>query len=378
MNIMNVNFEFLDAEPINNVITNLNYRLDKTVFFGYSDMIEKHRENLLSFMNKYCGGQTVEFVPVKRNDLRKILSVMRETVLKEKVKGNNIFFDVTGGEAMMLVAFGMLSAETGLPVHAFNVETGRLRAQQWETGFDIREAAEARQVDFDIEALIELMGGTVIEGERKSNKLLDDKNITVAKMLVEAFEEDPGRWTSNVKAFRNALVPVGDGYLRIDTEQLGQNKAKRVNSFIRNLEKHGLAEGCDGYDGSRLIRFLNNYVYKNIMEEGAVLEIRTCMELREKYRYVQAGVNVDWNRNTHEPDNVENEVDVIALDGFVPVIVSCKAGNNVGKEALYELDIVADRFGGKYAKRMLVTVHPLNRTTTKRAAEMGIEIEVLT
>ena len=63
---MNVNFEFLDSEPIHNVITNLNYRLDKTVFFGSFDDIEKYREHLTRFLQKNCGVQVVEFVPIKR------------------------------------------------------------------------------------------------------------------------------------------------------------------------------------------------------------------------------------------------------------------------------------------------------------------------
>ena len=43
--------------------------------------------------------------------------------------------------------------------------------------------------------------------------------------------------------------------------------------------------------------------------------------------------------------------------------------------ALYELETVANRFGGKYAKKKLVTSRPLVDVYLKRAEEMGIEVE---
>ena len=42
--------------------------------------------------------------------------------------------------------------------------------------------------------------------------------------------------------------------------------------------------------------------------------------------------------------------------------------------ALYELDTVARRFGGKYAKKVLVTADKLGDIYLERAREMGIEV----
>ena len=72
-----------------------------------------------------------------------------------------------------------------------------------------------------------------------------------------------------------------------------------------------------------------------------------------------------------------NEIDVIALDGFVPVIVSCKCGNQANKDAIYELETVARRFGGKYARKMLVSVKNMTPVDKERAAEMDIDIRIL-
>ncbi len=42
--------------------------------------------------------------------------------------------------------------------------------------------------------------------------------------------------------------------------------------------------------------------------------------------------------------------------------------------ALYELDAVARRFGGKYAKKVLVSAQDLADVYLERADEMGIEV----
>ncbi len=44
------------------------------------------------------------------------------------------------------------------------------------------------------------------------------------------------------------------------------------------------------------------------------------------------------------------------------------------KHALYELDSVAWRFGGKYAKKRLVSTQPPAHIYLERAEEMGIEV----
>ena len=43
--------------------------------------------------------------------------------------------------------------------------------------------------------------------------------------------------------------------------------------------------------------------------------------------------------------------------------------------ALYELDAVAKKFGGKYAKKILVSAKELSDVYLARAEEMGIEVK---
>ena len=51
--------------------------------------------------------------------------------------------------------------------------------------------------------------------------------------------------------------------------------------------------------------------------------------------------------------------------------------SNMDQMALYELETVANRFGGKYARKILATAQPLSQGHMRRAEEMGIEVRVM-
>lgn len=85
-----------------------------------------------------------------------------------------------------------------------------------------------------------------------------------------------------------------------------------------------------------------------------------------------------WCGSQPARGDVLNEIDVLSLTGYVPTFISCKSGKMGAQQtlhALYELDTVAKRFGGKYAKKILVTVKELGDVYMERASEMGIEIK---
>lgn len=91
-------------------------------------------------------------------------------------------------------------------------------------------------------------------------------------------------------------------------------------------------------------------------------------------------VHIDWDGDIHIPRtaaDVSNEIDVMALDGNTPIFISCKAGSmDEGKalNAMYELETVASRFGGKYVKKVLATLQPITGAYAERAKEMNIEL----
>ena len=116
---MVVIFEFLGAEPIENVITCMHYKVDKVVYFGYHEMIQSLKKSTDRFLRKYCGVQNTVYHPLPKDDLPSVLKSMRKEIEYELSQKNSIYFDITGGESLILVAFGILSTEFKMPMHHF-------------------------------------------------------------------------------------------------------------------------------------------------------------------------------------------------------------------------------------------------------------------
>ena len=90
-------------------------------------------------------------------------------------------------------------------------------------------------------------------------------------------------------------------------------------------------------------------------------------------------MHIDWDGCIRYPEEADvlNEIDILTISGTVPTFMSCKSGRLDGNKALaalYELETVAKRFGGKYAKKTLVVTRPLGESYVLRAEEMGITI----
>ena len=59
---MNVNIEFFDSEPLENLITCLNFKMDKVIFFGHSDTMTENRiQDTRRALSNICGIEDVEF-----------------------------------------------------------------------------------------------------------------------------------------------------------------------------------------------------------------------------------------------------------------------------------------------------------------------------
>lgn len=77
---MIVNVEFFDENPIENVVTSLNYKVDKTLFFGYESMVEENKRCVEKFLKEICGVQEVEFCIVDDVDLAGIMDTISNVV----------------------------------------------------------------------------------------------------------------------------------------------------------------------------------------------------------------------------------------------------------------------------------------------------------
>lgn len=266
-------------------------------------------------------------------------------------------------------------------MHIFNINSNKLLEQDDGADLEISRAVPRRKTEFTVEMLVELRGGAVRTTAMKSYKDPDQNDTGTEEAVLSLFKKHNAEWSKLIFAMHTCLEEFGNGAYRIDFDKAACHYhpafVKRFRDFMHELRDCGMIKPVSEGGGDGWFRFSGDFVKATLTEEGAALEIMTCLELRKKYGQAQAGVVIDWDGAVDAGYDVVNEIDVIALDGFVPVIVSCKCGNQANKDAIYELETVARRFGGKYARKMLVSVKNMTPVDKERAAEMDIDIRIL-
>ena len=381
---MLVNIEFLDQEAIENVITCLNYKVDKVIFFGRKEDIELKGAFTENFLKKHCGVLEVEFHPVSETNLVELLEEMTEVIEKEQQASNEVFFDLTGGEGLMLVAFGILSKEKHLAMHMYQIESGWLYELNSEEAPCISQVATKRQVPMNIDTYIQMQGGVVNHSMHKANKELTGeafaKDIAGLWQICDKYKKT---WNIFSEFLRDYCQPSANLEVAFDIAEIEakiQNKNKYKNGDIERIfvecSDLGVLENMVSDGNGCKFRYKSAAIQDILWDAGSVLEMHTYMEYREKSADCMVGVHLDWDGTIHGGwgrDTI-NEIDVLALKGYIPTFISCKNGN-VDQMALYELETVAKRFGGKYAKKVLVAPQGLNKPHRIRAREMGIEVK---
>ena len=121
-------------------------------------------------------------------------------------------------------------------------------------------------------------------------------------------------------------------------------------------------------------RFRDHQIRTWLRDVGSVLELYTykaCLDTG-LFDDVRTSAVVDWEENKRD-NVVSNELDVMATRGVTPVFISCKTCD-VKTEALNELAVLRDRFGGQIAWAAIVTAERGRTVMRNRASELNIQV----
>jgi len=384
---MIVNVEFFDANPIENVITSLNYKLDKTIFFGYEETMCAQSRTICSFLTDVCAVPSVEFYPVSKTELSDILETISTQVKKELDNGNQVYFDLTGGESLPLVAFGILASEFCAPMYIFDIKTNALKEYNCHKVIPLSQAAQKRSLNMNLDQFIALYGGSINQKHKKSFKSLKPEQAADIEHMWNLSRSYDKRWVYYSAVIRQ--FPPGDN-LEVYVDQIKflaeYNKNRRAGNikgfhrFLKDCEAMGfiqiLSLGKKGYH----FCYRDSFIKEILWDSGSILEMYAfLLESRDpEVTDCRVGVHIDWDGVVHQGGNrdVLNEIDVMSIRGNLPTFMSCKIGN-VDQMALYELETIASRFGGSYAGKVLSVAKELPPAHLRRAREMGIRVQVL-
>ncbi|MBQ6948885.1 MAG: DUF1887 family protein [Firmicutes bacterium] len=383
---MNVNFEFFDENPIENVITSLHHKIDKTVFFGYESVTSEQRRPVETFLQNVCGVKEVKFCAVSETDLDQIIERICQCVCRELDAGNQVFFDLTGGESLPLVAFGIVSREFQAPMHSYDIRKETLREYGYEGKPALSQVAAEQKIQMNLDQYISLFGGKVNHKMHKSFKKSwteEDRNDVEAMWKLS--REFKNKWL-HYSALLRKFPP--DDYLFVSASAEEMERALKSNrslgraghfhQFLDRCEALGFITsvkyGAEGYQ----FYYKNTNIKNYFWDGGSILEMYGFLlesEQDPEPSDCRVGVHIDWDGVFHREWGVDvlNEIDIMSIHNNLPTFISCKMGS-VDQMALYELETVATRFGGKYARKVLMVAKEVAGGHLERAKEMGIEV----
>lgn len=388
---MNVNIEFFDSEPLENLITCLNFKMDKVIFFGHSDTMTDDRvKDTRRALHNICQIEDVEFITVSQKSLYKVLELLEKEITAEMKSGNKCFFDLSGGEDLVLVAMGMLATQYKVPLHKFALPENELYLlTKWEQVPRIDEVVERRELQLTLDDIIGLHGGVINYRQQKDvkNNLEDKAFRDSVQTMWEIANDNQKKWNGLSSVFKEC-TKYEDEYGRVRVAVKAMRQAmkripdiisiKELSNYLNRLENQGILKKVFIDDEFIEFSYSSSLIRDCLLDAGCLLELHTYYERMVSGRYsdCRVGVHIDWDGeiNGREID-VENEIDVMLLEGVVPVFISCKNGR-VNQMALYELDAVANRFGGKYVRKELSATQEITPGYLKRAEEMGIVVDM--
>ena len=148
--------------------------------------------------------------------------------------------------------------------------------------------------------------------------------------------------------------------------------------FLFALERADLIDDLRFREEEVLFRFPNETIRFWLRDIGSVLELQVYRAalMADVFDDVVLSAVVNWEGGSTQRDFVTNEIDVVTVRGVRPMFISCKT-SEVRTDALNELAVLRDRFGGAGSRAMIVTSAPSNASRVlmrKRAAELDIEV----
>ncbi|MBQ7875979.1 MAG: DUF1887 family protein [Clostridia bacterium] len=336
--------EFFDDEAIDNAMGTMLLRPERTVFLYTGDKNLAFFNSLAKILKKR--NIECELIGAKI-DLSSIESAKAkiEEIIK---KYPDCDFDIAGGSDEMLVAIGLTAKEYSLPLHSVNVR------KQTVVSVNSQRTYSVQPVSLTVDELIQLHGGSSGKENTIKETYTWERDIESEKDIEKVWNicrQDPGAW--------NAAIGTLSGY-RTDKKSV-------LTMIWAKLKKDGLVR-----KDNLGVRYKNEVVRYLLGKQGTALEMFTYIAAKESgfFDDGQSGIIIDWKGKRE----VENEIDVLLTHGAEGYFISCKNGM-VDSDELYKLSTVAKRFGGKYAKKILViSKFEPDRSFMERAAEMDIKV----
>ena len=362
--------ELYDERPIENVMGTEMFRPEETILICPPEIEQNKalRQAMAQYFEHRKCPVKLTFVPVSLLDANKVEKQLRQILETHE----DCAIDISGGTDAALFAAGAVSGET--PVYTYSRKKNAF--------FEIHNAPFARDlpctIRLDAKSCFLMAGGTLLPG-REDNEQLKSMLPQIDRLFAVYTKYRPvwNRQVGYIQKISSAEPGVLDA-AGAPTEKADNRSVTADAGLLRALEQAGMIEDLALTEESVRFRFPNEIVRFWLRDMGSVLELqvyRACLAA-ECFDDVVLSAVVNWQGGANQRDGVTNEIDVMAVQGVQPVFISCKT-SEIRTEALNELAILRDRFGGAGSRAIIVTSAPAVKSRApmrRRAAELGIEV----
>lgn len=367
--------ESFERAPIDNIISALESHADKIIFLGEIKQMEKPVSVYKKLLRKKGIESEILLKEILKNNLDSILEILTQIVETE----DSIVLDITGGEDLVLLAFGI--------IYERYKDSKNIKLQR----FDIR----TEDYPLNVKEIISLYGGIVIPEEPQPTVHNAMEEVDKLWDLARVHSSKWNRSNSYLKELERKGERSHDElemYLNFDKVKAKidkyESKFRDTVNLLQDFEKANLILNLKVGLDSISYKYKNPFIKRCLSKAGDALEMKSYFEAlsltengKPYFNDCYVSVNIDWDGIIHPlEDNwkdTTNEIDLMLMRGVTPIFISCKNGK-IGEEELYKLHTVATRFGGKYAKKVLIATKleresPVaKKSYMQRAKDMGI------
>lgn len=370
---MDTLIELYDDRAIENVLGVETFKPKRVVYVAPADIAtdRRHLDVLNRFFTRRGLSLEIEFVGCSVYKADRVL----EQLEKIHSKYPDCAVDITGGSDAALFAAGMFCNKTGIPSFTYSRKNNKF--------YNISNADFADEVsctlNYSVEEFFNMTGGTMRKGRVDNRQIMKFSEGFVP--LFQVFLKHRRQWNDAIVFFQRISQAPHDTPAPLSVVGSVEQKAdhgRRVaanKELLSDLEKIGYLSNIEFHDNDTVsFRFASEEIRGWLRDVGSALELymyKACIDAGIFGNVISSAI-VDWD-GTVGRDSVSNEIDVVAARGITPVFISCKACE-VKTEALNELAILRDRFGGKGAKAIIATTEFCNAAARHRAAQLGIAV----
>ena len=370
---MNTLIELYDERAIENVLAADMFRPQRIIYLCPTEVAQnRERKGQISDFFRHRGwAPELIFLEVS---LYKVDRIVRQ-LLAISEKYPDCAMDVTGGSDAELFAAGLFAAKANVRVFTYSRRKNRF--------YNISGAEFAENLPcniiYSVKDFFLMAGGTLLPG-RVDNGILKEYLDDIDPFF-DCFLRYRRDWT-NIITYMQRVSPAEygqapsmhiQGNYTVKGERGGWICAKE--DALQAFERIGFLRDLDIVSGEKVsfcFRDVNTRAW--LRDVGSVLELyvyKACLDA-DIFNDIISSAVVRWDEALGHA-SVINEIDVMATRGVVPLFISCKV-SDIKTEALNELAILRDRFGGKGAKAAIVSTGRCNAAARHRAAQLGIAV----